>query len=255
MIKEALELILGLAEPQAVTVHQTKMVKVIRRGEKLIRVTLDPEPRANVAHCLDTLIALANRFKTTGTIPAVFHGASSVIALLDDGEEENRPHVSFALNKSDQWKVLEGLAGGSIWFDQKNFIRLLKITLEGSLNPFELLNKVREVRFESGAVQKGTVKRADESLGISRSASATSGEGDFPEEVTLTVPVYSNPKEDGLYPIVCAVEIDPLAAKFQLVPLPGRMELAQQLAIASIAQRLREGLTEGIPIYHGAPTA
>jgi hypothetical protein len=251
MISEAIDRIVALSEPETELVYEDTQTRVYRRGAETFAVAIPSAPRGHSAWHLDTIIDFANRF--AGEPSAVFYGPGSVVAVLRDGEDDMRSVVRFMLDHSAEFVALTKLARSPEWLEQKAFIRLLRITLAGSLAPSELLNKVRKIKFESGSVVTGKITRQDESLGRSLSAAASSDEGDLPEDVILEVPVYKNPGEATSYPVQCAVEIDPMQGKFQLVPFPGALEMAIELAMASIKKRLVAGLHEGIPVYHGAP--
>lgn len=251
MIEEAMRYFAESIDLSAETVYQDANTKLIRRGSEIITVELPDKPRNNEAADLQTIISLANRFH--GDTPAVWYGIERVTAILRDGDDNDRDWVTLRLKHAPQYNLLRSLEKGDKWFEQKLLVRLLRIDLDGAHDPLELLEKVRGMKFESGSVTTGKVKRQDESLGRSISGSVTSDEGELPEEVTMNIAIYSNPGEDTRYPVVCAVETDALAAKIQLVPLPGELDRAVQLAMASIATRLGANLTEGIPVYHGTP--
>lgn len=255
MIQEAIQAIVELAEPKVVEVYADANEKIFRQGDKIFPVILPSPLRANKAKCLETLIALANRFAMDDEEPkpAVWYNETTVIASLLDSVDDSRETVTFDLEHSAQFRLLTALFKNPPWYGQKEFVRLIRIDLAGSLAPGTLLDKVRVVKFENGTVTSGKIGRKEESLGRVSSASASSSEGDIPDEVTLVVPVYVNPGEDEGYAVPCAVDVDPQTCKFQLVPFSGALEHAGQMAIASIADRLRAGLNEGVPYYHGCP--
>ena len=253
MIKEALDRIIALADPATVLVYEDPYRKIYLREGEEISVEKPSMPRDHKASDVATVISLANRFAAESeSLPAVFFNEAKVIALLKDGIDESRERVTLSLEFSAQFKLLRAINSGT-WFDQKAFIRFLRIELAGALATNVLLEKVRKIKFENGVVTTGNVGRQQESLGRIQTSSTTSLAGDLPEVVQLSVPVYANPGELDLYPVDCAIDDDAKAEKFQLIPLAGQLDRAVQLAVGSIAQRLSQDLTAGIPFYHGSP--
>jgi hypothetical protein len=141
----------------------------------------------------------------------------------------------------------------SVWKTHKDFIRLLKIDLAGALPAGSLLDIIRRVKFENGAITTSEVKKNRESLGKEITAKIDAS-GEIPDEVTLQVPVYSSMGEKQPYPLQCSVEVDPTRTDaFRLSPLPDEIERVQQLAVGSILERLRVALPDGCPAYYGSP--
>jgi hypothetical protein len=257
-LKDGIDRIANLAikstAPQRIESGDPRQIRYLANGSEIVIDTV-AEPREHEPEALEEIIRLATRFANEdGNAPVVWYTGTSVSLVIDD-ETHRIETATFALQTSDVFAVLERLRlakPGEAWFDQKSFVRLLRIDLAGTLPPVTLLNPVRKVRFENGEKVSGEVRSQRESLGreiISKVESDT----ELPEEVTLTAPVYKTAGERDSYPVRCSVEVDPMQGKFRLLPLPDELERVRDLAVAYIGERLGVGLPETVPAYRGKP--
>lgn len=262
MIAEALKYLSDLTSkanaPVKLDVPDPRTVRFVFNGESH-SFSLPEPPRAHHAGCLGEIIALANRFKdepVTGAIsepeePVVWYDGSRVVLVIDDGGHRIET-ATLTLETSDVFARLERLNKEKPWLDQKSFVRLLRIELARTLDPVVLLDKVRKLKFENGSITSGHVGRGSESLGREITSKVHQGE-DIPEEVTLSCPVYKTPGETEAIGVRCSVEIEPTNGTFRLLPLPDELEMVRHVAVSRIGERLKEGLAEAIPCYHGNP--
>ncbi len=262
MLSEALEALFDLARqaaaPKKLETGDPRQVRYAVNGE-VVAFGTEPAPRKHHAKSLADVVNLANRFAapTPGGDPAdnrpvVWFDESAVVLVIDD-QGHRVETATLALETSDVFRVLEGLAKTKAKLDQKAFVRLLRIDLAGTLDPVVLLEKVRKVRFESASTTDVAVSRQRESLGRSITSQATTDGGDLPDEVTLSVPVYKTAGERTPVPFRCSVEVDAADGTFRLLPLPDELERVRQVAVARLAERLADSLEEGIPSYYGTP--
>jgi hypothetical protein len=267
MIKEALEYFSELTEKslaaEKVDIGDPRKAAIVFGGE-LRAHDVPPAPRNHKAGTLAEIIALANRFAAdTGGVsddtdavppvfaPVVWYDRERVVLVIDD-DGHRLETATLTLERSDVFRKVVELYAQKPWLEQKAFIRLLRIDLARTLAPVHLLDRVRRVKFENSQTVASQVARDRESLGREINSRVEAG-GEIPEEVVLDVPVYKTPGETFALGIACAVEVDPTRGLFQLVPLPDEIERVTQLAVESIAERLLEGLHDGIPCYHGKP--
>jgi hypothetical protein len=270
MLREAIAAIREMAD-QSATPREVDLRDPRRKsfvvGDQTRDFDLPEPPRAHSLGRLDDLIDLANRFAGKSGDDAeagpvelgdgmsatvvVWYDADRVVAVLDDAGHRVE-HATLALHPSDLFARVVALRKSPGWLDQKDFVRLLRIDLAGTLDPVHLLNVVRRVRFEAGQVTSGEVKRDKESLGR-EITSRVSAEGEIPEEVTLDLPVYSTPGVAWRYGLRCSVEVDPTRGTFRLIPLPDEIERVQQLAVERIGATLDDELGDGTPSYYGRP--
>lgn len=218
--------------------------------------------RDHEVETLGDLAALARRFHGEGASPVVWYSAEAVTLVIDDsGYRVDK--VSLLLETSDVFRVIELLAGDrKRQFATKEFVRLLRIELAGTLDPGILLNRVRKTNFISDVSRKTEVMRDRESMGVS-TTSSLGGDSTPPEFVTLLAPVYKTPGETEIYGVRCAVEVLTDESTFQLIPFPDEVKRVRQLAVDSIFERLALMLPIGgasddsavspIPCYQGKP--
>lgn len=240
MIAEALKFLASLgAENQAPRVIDLKDPRALTfvAGGSVLSRDIPPAPRAHALGSLEDLIAFADRHATETS--RVFFDADQVTLVLDgDGHRLERGVLK--LERSSVWHVVVELATkrAGQWFEHKQFLRLLRVDLAGTLPPGVLYDRVKRVAFDNGVtVQASVTKNKTESMGRSIMSHVT-GEGEIPEEVTLEAPVYSTPGETEKHAIRCAVEVDPARGMFCLQPLPDEVSRVEALAVASIRERL-----------------
>ena len=214
---------------------------------KIERAATAIRPRDHAIGDLGALIALANAYSTEFA-SVVWFDATSVVLVFDADSRIEKAKLSLKL--SDPFTTLERLSTTKAKYTQKEFIRLLRIDLAGTLDPVVLLNPVRVVKFTNENVSTGSIQKGKESLG--REINSRIEAVEIPDDITLAVPVYSTPGERQPYSVRCSVEVDSLEGTFRLLPLPDELERVRSQAVTSIAERLAKGLTD-VPSYHGRP--
>lgn len=252
MLAEAIEslkqLVAKAESPQLVIDQGTDQVIFVNGEIKTFSKAI--KPRNHGVDAITDLIALANRFQELDTNVVVWYDEDGVTAILDDGEYREE-EASAVMEKSQLYTAVASLDPRQ-WHTPKDFVRLLRITLNGALDPKTLLDPVRRVKFNVGATTTVENSRIKESMGkeITSSVSAAS---ELPEFVTLVLPIYQNPGADTLVNIRAAVEIDHDRQAFQLVVLPDELEKAKAHVLRAIGAKLREELHETIHVYQGRP--
>lgn len=211
-------------------------------------------PRSHTVKGLDEIVMLADRFADSDSesMPVVWFDDHAVILTIDDGGHRLNS-VAMPLETSDVFAKLIELRKNPRPYEQKDFIRLLRVDLAGTLDAVLLLAKCRKLKFTSSGEVTSIKKTQSESLGKEIRSQVETDGGDLPEEVTLFAPVH---KTFGLrkpVPIKCAVEVFPADGTFKLVPMPDEIEKAQQEAMQRIAERLREVLPDNVRAYYGKP--
>jgi hypothetical protein len=218
-------------------------------------------PRSHQVKVLDEVIALATRF-SPGTEEApgddefgfksvVWYNEQGVTLVLDDdARRENTATLKLAF--SDVFQVVMGLRQQKPWFDQAEFIMLLRVDLAGTLDPDVLLNRIR--RIDLTKTGTSTIKRGEESMGTSIISQTSGKDATPPEEVSLRLPVFKTPGERSPVYLNCTVDFEVSRQKpFRLLPMPDELERVQAERMADIAARLTAGLPESVPAYYGSP--
>jgi hypothetical protein len=271
--------------------YESSYAKTYAVAGKIERVPVETPPRAHRVNSLDELILYANRCVTNSAevgledqgdepipspshetvnagdatrfihedsswgvqtvSPVIWYDEQRIILVIDDGTRRlNR--VTFEPSPSDVFTILKKLRETPAFFPQRDFIRLLRVELAGTLDEGALLSRVRKLDFSVVAKNTGDVARNRESYGNSI-ASECKGSSEIPESVTLSVPVYRSEGMRDRYPLRCAVELDTRGQSLQLLPLPDEIQAVEQMAIASIRVRLMTSLSASVATYYGTP--
>ena len=252
MISEALKYLRDLAvaasKPELLLDESTRKVYLVD-GEK-IDVEKDVPDRRHDVETVDEIVALARRFAAEGsTKPVVWYSATGVqLVVDDDGHRIDQANLEFS--ESAVWQTVQELQK-RLWLDQAAFVRLLRIDLASALESAVLHDRVKRLKWQAGNTTDRAVGFGRESLGREIKAEVNA-ESEIPEFVDLSVRVHTNPGEDERWVVHCAVEINAPECKLRLVPLPDEIARVSNLVVASIAERLRAGLPETVPCYHGS---
>ncbi len=260
MLKEAIDVIALMArqaaEPKRVESSDPRSLALVTFDGNVTKVPIPVPPRNHKVESLEDLIELAQRFggeqlsDTRVAYPVVWYNAAQVVLVIDD-DGHRLETATLDLVESDVFKKVRELRQGA-WYVQKDFVRLLKIHLVGTLPDVDLLNTVRRLKFENGTVTTGELKKNRESMGREITA-AVSAEGEIPDFVRLVVPVFKVYDLKATYPVNCTVEVDVQDGRLRLMPFPDEVERVWHLALTAIEERLAYGLPEAVPHYLGAP--
>lgn len=252
MIAEAIQALADLArkaaDPKPV-LDGTTLKKFVVDGKVVDVPKLLPDRKHNV-ETLDDVIALAKRFSLAeSSSPVVWYSPTGVQLVVHD-DEYRADTATLEFSETAGWQTVKAL-GPKVWFDQAAFVRFLRIDLKGLTENDVLLDRVRSLTWRTGSTTNQAVGFGKASLGRAIEAEVKSG-GDIPEEVALNVRVHNNPGEDERFTVRCAVEINEAEQKLRLVPFPDEIARVERLVVGSIADRLRAGLPESVPCYHGS---
>ena len=257
MLDAALKYLVTLAQqatiPKPIDIGDPSMIGHLVGDE--IKAFPVANPREHIVKSVDEIVSLAKRFNEEigeHVVSSVWFSESKVTLLIDDdGKRANT--VDFHLETSDVFTKLIALSKHTQPVDQKEFIRLLRVDLAGTLEPVALLEKVRTIKFSTTQDVASVKKAQSESLGKEIRSKVETDAGALPEEITLMAPVFKSFGMRRPVPIRCAVEVFPTDGTFRLKPLPDEIEKAQQEAVRRIAERLVTELPESVPAYYGTP--
>ena len=252
MILEALEFLRDQAnaavEPKPV--HEDAAHKFFFVNGERHEIEKQPPPRSHNVQSLDEIVALAKRFSNGGEVGCVVWYSIGGAQLVIDDEEFRVDRATLNFVPTAQWQTVKAL-GPKLWFDQAAFVRFLRIDLKGLTEDGVLLDRVKSLTWKTGSTTTQAVGFGKASLGRSIEAEVKST-GDIPEEIGLVVRVHNNPGEDERFTVRCAVDINEDEQKLRLIPFPDEIARVERLVVASIAERLRAGLPETVPCYHGS---
>jgi len=188
------------------------------------RIVPDPDPRCHKLGSIDQVANFVNFVENGDDHVVVWYSQSGVSVICDDRTRRDSANLRF--NTTPQYRRLVGLGEASHVFEQKEFVRFLRIELADCLADERLLKFVRECRFQSSSQNGGSVQHGKESLGIDIEAHALNPD-DCPEEIVLNVRVFDDPSLKETWQVKCAVELLVQQSVFRLTPLP--MELTRIL--------------------------
>ena len=243
MLAEFIKSIVGLAD-------QAKRPTVFRAEAEPAHVYLllgpdgsvdyrhaEAAPRNHIAADLETVARWALRSVKDGEGVSVWYDRTGVTALLDDGTRRDK--VTLPLQLSPQILTLQELEKSSARLKQKEFIKLLRVPLAGTLTRHpNLLKSVRSVEFRQAVNGNSDLQQGKSSIGRAIMSQLT-GTENIPEEVTLSVPVFLSVVVNP-FPIVCALDVDAACETFQLIPLPGEIEASIRSAESKLGAYLRD---------------
>lgn len=260
MLKEALQYLVSLSD-RAGTAKPLEGDADPRVRRYIINGALEeiPQPGPRRQHKAQSLAAFVDYINKAATAepkppapPVVWYNATALVGILDDAghriERVELPLVMGAVFK----RIIQLGAPGADWFEQKEFIRLLRIELAGALPPVSLLEKVRRVRFANSNNTVKEARHARESLGA-EITSQIETESDLPELVTLSAPMYLNPGISFQASVACAVEVDPARGAFKLTPMPDEIDRAFKAGMEYLRGLLDVQLDDAVPRYYGQP--
>lgn len=182
---------------------------------------------------LDSLLALADRFQATSVL---WHSEQAIVLVTDD--EVRRDQATLELEFSMAYNALRIIGEGQS-FDQKEFIRLLKVTLCDCVPP-DLLPAVRTLKFSRNESGASEVNHGQASMGRQVEASIT-GASKIPESFVVQTNVYSNVLQDQTVQIRVAIDIDLEKHSFDLSIVGDDLSTSMLLTQEALAERLAEG--------------
>lgn len=185
--------------------------------------------------------------------PVVWYCPERITVVLDDSpESQRRDTVTCPLEHTDAFRLLQECASGQKNWDHRQFITILRTRLWDCLGD-QAESLIKTLRTVSSKSQSDTTsdQQADKShYGTSITTEATSKNGPIPEELLLTVRLFTDPALTARRTIRCALEKDPQALQFWLIPLAGQLEDALADEMKLIASKLTD---LDAPVFYGKP--
>jgi hypothetical protein len=189
-------------------------------------------------------------YGTDDAEPVVFVGAAKVIALTDRQLPHLRSAACVPLNFSQAWLALDA-ACRAPGLKQDAFVRALRGPLAGCIDP-KWLAVFRRINFtRSNATDRG-IGHAGEKLGRSVEKLAQSADGEIPEQLTISLPVFQL-SELTCQTVRCAVEVDADSEMIRLIPSADDWQDAIDTARRQIAAWVREHKPDIVTVYMGNP--
>ena len=180
------------------------------------------------------------------TQSAIFAQDTGLTLVYDLKDRRNT--ATLPLTYTDTFKMLMGTLP---LMTQKEFVRLLRITLRGCLShDSKLIEIVRNLKFTSAGEVNANLSHGNESLG-KRISNQVMGTDAIPEEIAIFVQVYEE-LPDYRNTIRCAIEIFPEENRFRLTPYPNEIVTAVRDAQDKIRQMFEgDDVSDKVPYYYG----
>lgn len=235
----------GKAKFLSIPGEPTKSLLVKSSGETEVR-DHTATPRS---HSLLTINDLCEYPLETAT---VYVREEQVVAVLDDSEGSLRlDSVRVPLTHSDAWAFL----ADPRQLDQKQFLRVLRTKLFDCFDEefFDTFCKqISALDFTN--IQGGTSTVTNSKATIDRSIEQevrVQNGGPLPDRLRLSVRTFNDPSLKMARTIECALETEPGAPVFTVVPLAGQLRDALDADLAFIKERI--GKSTERPVYLGRP--
>jgi hypothetical protein len=253
MLKEFVEAIGSLAvqsvTPRVADFDEHKTCAYYENGTIRFRDAL-PKPRNHVAYDLGAIINFADR----SDVSAIWYSRKAVVCVVDD--DYRRDVVTLTLMLSEEILKLISLQQSRPSFDQRSFLTLMRTVFTPAALPMHpsLIGDLRVVKFDAAQSANTDIGRGKSSVGKSAIASVE-GWDKLPEVVSLEVPVFANPFLTTRATVQCALEVNEQEQRFQLFPLPGKVEQA----IAAVERELGKLILDAVGevasnrVHYGEP--
>lgn len=210
-----------------------------------------PIRRHHVAGDLVTVYELANRFAKKQTV-SVWYYRTGIICLFND--EDRREDCKLPLQLSPQMITLGELEASRRQVDQKTLLMLLRNTFKGCHDANgDLVAAIRHIEWDIKEQGHQDLKRGKSSIGKAATAELKGVDRDFPEYVTMDVPVFGNAFPDVRISVQCMLEPVELQKQFQFFPVAGELEKGLGLAEDLVGKQIRDNVDKGVLVYYGVP--
>lgn len=236
ILKDAMQVLIDLTKkseaPQKLDIDRYTHGYVVNGELKVLDKYYDLKAKVETVNCL---AAAVGRYADNATI-FVGEIGKTVVAQVDEGDP-NRC-IYMPLTKSKALTLAEDLDE----ITQRELIKLLRGPLFGCIEEsfLKIIRRLSVVKKSSLQSNKG---HATDTFGRSVDAEAVSAEGDIPEMVLVTVPVFDNVGVADLSASFrCAVTVDPVSEQCSLVPvgdeLKRELDMARQVVVHSIKKAM-----------------
>lgn len=176
--------------------------------------------------------------------PLILINQARVEVKFDTRDE--RPQYAANLERSQQMMLLVKLANNAT-FRQREFLDLLRVQLAGALDEAgeRLIAFVRKFRVDTNDQMTAELKRDRESLGRSVHSEVQSEAGDMPEQITVSVRVFTDRACQWRVPIRCLVDFSTQDHVFRLIPEPESLSDAIDDTLLAIGDRITADVETG----------
>jgi len=221
-------------------------------------IHLPPPPRCHEVTNVVDLVAAADRY-AAGSIWIDDQRITAI--LIDEHDDLDRrsgdDRVVMPLVAAAPYLSLRALGEG-MEFQQRAMARWLKFDMADCLDDSfnDLPRRIACMKFERTESGERRIAQGEDSLGKTVHAVARSAEGDLPEIITVTIPVFANHGETGKWTARLSLDVRPETGTMYVAPLPGELDRIHSLALAAIKKELGGMLAKtkkcsDVPVFVG----
>lgn len=182
----------------------------------------------------------------------------SVVVVLDE-TGTRRERITLKLTEADGFAALK--ANDGVWLPQKGMIELLRTSIDGEYVPPNIVATFRKLKFTASSEGNAEIRVGRANLGKSVEAAVAGIDGDLPEDLTITLPLYDDlldPQDKASvarrFQIVCSVDVNLAEEKIRIDTKAGQIARAVLDADTFVMTRLGELIKgENVRIFRGKP--
>lgn len=229
---------------------------IVTADGKFQRVVAAQGPRRHALHSIDQVVPLVEDVKARYKAACVvWYSATAVIVLIGDDklDADLRPRATVPLAYSPEWAILLNELKTPQARDPKAFVQFVRTKLLDALVDAERL--IPYFRNLQSRVQQNTHARTGlgrESLGAEIDAEITSDEGDLPDYLVFSMPVFNDVALQTKTSVRCALDVDPRSMAIRLDPIESDLVTGLQNQVTSIGNIFTTTL-KNVPVFFGSP--
>lgn len=207
-----------------------------------------PPLRGHTLHSLQDVIAVC-KDADMSALPEIHYNAGGITVFLDRDKRSERATLSMKMSK--RFEMLQHLERAPESLDVPAAVKYLRFKMHG-VGADNVIQALKRVDFTRTSAGTNVVEHGKESLGRSVEAEAQSV-GEVPEEIAMTVPVFSNPGCESMTALVrVGVYLDVHNQRVEFGVLADESTRAINESLSKVRTFLRDNLTK-VPIFHSAP--
>ena len=250
MISEALEFIFGKAEeaanPRPESYKLGKRRRIVTLAGEQHEEEIEPPKLSRRAHSLDSVATLTEEF--SGEVATAFVAEDGIKVILDDDDRMETVVMSF--EHSEQFNELCRLANGET---QRKLVKILRTKLAGCVNNDLFTAIVRQLEFDVQRGSRSDIQHGGESLGNSVEKQVRAKAGEMPEEIRVTVPLFSVPHDVPTeITLTCAVTLDLDNQRIEIEPTGDSLLREKKRILQEIIGTLDSRMPEKAAVVFGS---
>lgn len=221
-------------------------------GGEVKEMPLIKPDRKHTVFTVDAFIGAIKKYGGTAKSAVWVNSSGHIVGILDD-DTYRKSTVSLTMQETDLFKLIASMESREkSALDQIQFNRLIRREFRDSPDALRVRNSIATCKWANSEEATGVVGHGANSLGV-QANNAASGIGELPESMGVHCQVFTNVGETFKYPFKIDIEVDPVARKFIVKPMPDEVTTARQKAVDDVYQRIVLGLGDKAAVFFGSP--